>query len=56
MSSGGGAGIGAIVGGNVDMSATGPISPANWNSGYDPNWVGYPPYCIVSGAGGATCA
>ena len=25
-------GIGAIVGGNVDMSATGPISLANWKS------------------------
>jgi hypothetical protein len=25
-------GVGAIVGGNVVMSATGPISPSNWNS------------------------
>jgi len=25
-------GLGAIVGGNVDMSATGPISLSNWNS------------------------
>lgn len=25
-------GLGAMVGGNVDMSATGPISLSNWNS------------------------
>ena len=41
-------GMGAIVGGNVDMSATGPISLANWKSANGsgicpvPEWLPFP--------------
>jgi hypothetical protein len=52
-------GVGAIVGGNVDMSATGPISPSNWNSfnvkvDLSPNPKGIVALnCGISGVAGA---